>query len=217
MLSELFSDLPFAKVPFAVQTDFLRPNYLNDELDVVYENDASSDDWRFVGHMNGKEHFTIVSLPVDNMLEASAHRPDQPAFQADEMLLSPWTTDCTGYLQVSRFYELLNVAVEQWFPRALDMSFHELHTVRGGGIPTVVMRTRCREFPRAGETVRIWIRPTNIGQKSLTYTCWLVRGDECLLENEQTIVFIKRNGREFESILIPDKVRERLQEQYVAA
>ena len=216
MLSELFTELPFAITPFAMQTDFTRPNYLADELDVVYENGDSSDDWSFTERMNGKEHFSVKSLPSGNVLDASAHRPDKPAFQSDRVLLAPWTSDCTGYLQVSRFFELLNIAVEQWFPRALDMSFHELHTVRGGGIPTVVMCTKCRELPRAGESVTIWIRPTEIGHKSLTYTCWLVRGDECLLENEQTIVFVKSDGRDFESIPIPEGVRERLQEQYVA-
>lgn len=211
MLGELFPELPFAKVPFAMQTDFFKSNYLADEIQITFE-----DGWSFTGRMGDTKHFSIESLPVDNVLDASAHRPDKPAFQSDSMLLAPWTTDCTGYLQVSRFYELLNAAVEQWFPRALDMSFHELHTDHGGGIPTVVMRTRCRELPRAGEEIKIWIRPTEIGRKSLQYTCWLVRGSECLLENEQTIVFIKRNGRDFQTIPIPDGVRERLQEQYVA-
>lgn len=213
MLSELFPELPFAETPFAMQTDFLRPNYLADQLQVSFE---VADGWCFTGRKDGKEHFTVKSLPEDDVLDASAHRPDKQAFQSDAMQLAPWTTDFTGYLQVSRFFELLNVAVEQWFPRSLGMTFHELHTVRGGGIPTVVMRTRCRELPRGGDTVTIWIRPTKIGEKSLTYTCWLVRGDECLLENEQTIVFIRRSGRDFESVPIPDSIRERLQEQYVA-
>ena len=84
-------------------------------------------------------------------------------------------------------------------------------------MPTVVLRTRCRELPLAGESVTIWIRPTEIGEKSLKYTSWLIRGDECLLETEQIIVFVKVNGREFRTIPIPDGIRERLQEQYVAA
>jgi acyl-CoA thioesterase FadM len=84
-------------------------------------------------------------------------------------------------------------------------------------MPTVVLRTRCRELPRAGESVTIWVRPTAIGGKSLTYTTWMVQDDECLLETEQVIVFIKRKGREFISMPIPDEIREGLQEQYVAA
>ena len=35
MLSELFADLPFAMAPFAMQTDFLKPNYLGDQLSVA--------------------------------------------------------------------------------------------------------------------------------------------------------------------------------------
>ena len=225
MLSELFADLPFAKAPFAMQTDFLKPNYLGDELQIVYEHDSSRlkpllhrGGWSFVGFKDGAEHFSMSSLPeAESLLDASAHRPDKPSFQSDTIDIAPWLTDCSGHLQVSRFFELINVAVEQWFPRALALSFHELHTVHHGGIPTVVMRTRCRELPRAGETVTMWIRPTKIGKKSLRYTSWLVRGDECLLENEQTIVFVKLNGRDFQTIPIPDGMRERLQEQYVAA
>ena len=218
MLGEFFTDLPFANAPFAIQTDFLKPNYLGDQLDIARESNSSSGDWAFTGRMGDTKHFSIRSVAQQQgELDASAHRPDQPAFQSDAILIAPWTTDCTGYLQVSRFYELINVAVEQWFPRTLAMSFHELHTLRCGGIPTVVMRTRCRELPRAGDSVTIWIRPTRIGGKSLEYTSWLVRGDECLLENEQTIVFIKLNGRDFQTIPIPDGMRERLQDQYVAA
>jgi 4-hydroxybenzoyl-CoA thioesterase len=120
-------------------------------------------------------------------------------------------------LQVSRYFELVNVSVEQWFPRALGISFHELHTVQGGGIPTVMMRTRCRKLPRAGETVTMWIRPAAIGNKSLTYTSWMVRGDECLLENEQTVVFVELTDGDFRPIPIPDGIRAGLEEQYVAA
>lgn len=217
ILSELFEDLPFAKRPFAMQTEFLKSNCLGDQLDINYENDPSSGDWAFTGRMGEVKHFLIASLPRDERaLDPSGHRPDQPAFQSDAMLMAPWATDCTGYLQVSRYYELLNAAVEQWFPRTLATSFKKFHLVNGYGMPTVVLRTRCRELPRAGESVKIWIRPTKIGGKSLTYTTWLVRGDECLLETEQIIVFIKVHGREFQPMPIPDEIRQGLQEQYVA-
>lgn len=216
VLSELFGELPFAQAPFAIQTDFFRPNYLGDNL--VVEADYNADDWSFIGRMDDAKHFSIRSLPLnERQLDPSAHRPDRSAFQSDEIEIGPWTTDCTGYLQISRFFELVNVAVEQWFPRTLGMSFHELHTVRGSGIPTVTMRTHCRELPRAGDSVTMWIRPTGIGRKSLAYTSWLVREETCLLQNEQTIVFVKLSGRGFASIPIPAGIRQGLEKQYVAA
>jgi len=218
ILSELYADLPFATTPFAMQTEFLKSNVLGDQLDITYENDPSSGDWAFTGRMGDAKHFLIASLPREEReLDATAHRPDQPAFQSGAMLIAPWASDCTGYLQLSRYYELLNAAVEQWFPGKLGTSFKEFHLAKGYGMPTVLLRTRCRELPRAGESVTIWIRPTRIGRKSLTYTTWLVRGDECLLETEQIIVFVKVKGREFKTMPIPDEIRERLLEQYVAA
>jgi 4-hydroxybenzoyl-CoA thioesterase len=225
VLSELFGELPFAKAPFAMQTDFLKPNYLGDEIQIASEGSHSrlkpllqESSWSFTGRMNGTEHFSIRSLPLkERQLDPFAHRPDRSAFQSDEIEIAPWTTDFTEYLQVSRFFELVNVAVEQWFPRTLGMSFHELHTVRGSGIPTVSMRTHCHELPRAGDSVTLWIRPTKIGSKSLTYTTWLVRGGTCLLQNEQTVVFIKLIGRDFQTIPIPGGIRAALEKQYVAA
>lgn len=217
MLSELFADVPFARAPFEVRTDFFKPNYLGDRLIVVREKNSSTGEWSFTGSIGDTKHFSIASLPgTRDKLEATAHRPDKPAFQADAMQLSPWTTDCTGFLQLSRYFELLNAAVEQWFPRALDTSFHGYHA-EGLGIPTVVMKTRCRELPAAGQTVSVWIRPTKIGEKSLTYTTYLVRDNQCLLENEQVIVFVKIDGHHFHTMPIPDMMRERLREQYVAA
>lgn len=214
ILSELYPDLPFAEAPFALETRFLKPNYLGDEIGVIYDRDKQS----FTGRKGDVTHFTISALPhAENALAATAHRPDQTAFRSNPMGMAPWVTDCTGHLQVSRYFELLNFAVEQWFSRSLAMPFRHLHTERGWGMPTVVIRTRCRELPRAGETVDIRIRPTRIGGKSLTYTCWLVRDDECLIENEQTVVFIRFRGSQFETISIPAELRARLQDSHVAA
>jgi 4-hydroxybenzoyl-CoA thioesterase len=218
ILSELFAELPFAEVPFAMQTDFLKPNILGDQLNITYDTNPSSGDWAFTGRMGDAKHFTIASLPQEERkLDRFAHCPDQPAFRSDAIRIAPWASDCTGYLQVSRYYELLNAAVEQWFPRTLATTYYEFHVANRFGMPTVKMRTQCRELPRVGDSVTIWIRPTTIGQKSLTYTCWMVRGDECLLQNDQTIVFVKVNGADFQTIPIPDEMRTRLQEQYVAA
>jgi acyl-CoA thioesterase FadM len=218
ILSELYPDPPFSTAPFAMQTEFVNSNVLGDQLDITFENNPSSGDWAFTGRMGDTKHFLIASLSREEReLGATAHRPDQPAFQSGAMPIAPWATDCTGHIQVSRYYEFLNAAVEQWFPETLGTSFKEFHLEKGYGMPTVVLRTRCRGLPEAGEAVKIWIRPTRIGGKSLTYTTWLVRDDECLLETEQIIVFIKVKDREFRPMPIPDDIRERLQEQYVAA
>ena len=228
LLSELFAELPFDDVPFAMQTNFIKPNYLGDEILVgfedsrldksVSEQETPGGEWSFTGRMGGTPHFSIQSLPYEKMpLNPAAHRPGLPAFQSAPIRIARWTTDASGYLQVSRFFELANLAVEQWFAESLGLTFRDLHADRRDGIPTVRMRTHCRELPRMGDTTTMWIRPTKIGGKSLTYTSWLVREDDCLLQNEQTIVFVELHGDHFKTMRIPRDLRERLEAQYVAA
>ena len=212
LLAQAFPELEVFEPPFAIHTEFLRPNYLGDELDVSFESDAG--EWTFRGRLSGKEHFIVKSLPDIAKEEGAAPRA---AFTTDVMAIEPWMTDATTRLQFSRYFELLSFAVEEWFADSLDMTFRKLHGEHDAGIPTVLMHTRCRDLPRLGDVVEIRIAPTKVGTASLTYTSWMLRGDECLLANEQTIVFIRREGRQFHSIRIPDALRERLQEQHVAA
>lgn len=218
LLSQAFPDLPIRAAPFAMRTEFRKSNKLGDKVRIVFDADGPAPGWSFSGQMDDSEHFSMCALPSDTGQPVSgAHLPETSAFCADSLNVAAWATDHTGYLQVSRFFELVNFAVEQWFEELLDMPFHELHMIRGLGIPTVEMTTRCRELPRFGDSVTMWVRPIKIGSRSLTFTSWLVQGDECLIENEQVIVFVRMIENGFETITIPDDIRARLEAQLVEA
>jgi len=212
LLSQAFPEVPAVAAPFAMCAEFRKSNRLGDKLRIVHE--TSGTEWSFSARLDGVEHFKICSLPSkDSQLTANAHRPDESAFLAKTETLGSWATDHTGCLQVSRFFEYANIAVEQWFEETLGMSFAQMHLVHKLGIPTVKMTTRCRELPRIGNSVTMWVRPMKIGSRSLTYNTWLVRDDQCLIENEQVIVFARMTENGFEMIAIPDDVRARLEEQ----
>lgn len=214
LLSQEFPALPFANAPFAMKTRFRKANTLGDQLQIVYCNDEDSDSWSFSGQMDGNEHFSVSALPVEEArLATDAHGPASTAFSAEPTIIAPWASDHSGSLQASRFFELVNSTVEQWFESLLDVPFYELHVVRGLGIPTVEMNTRCRELPRVGESVSMRIRPTRIGSRALTFSTWLIRDDQCLMENEQVVVFVQMTDDGFETIAIPDDIRTRLDEQ----
>ncbi|MDP6994308.1 MAG: hypothetical protein QGF87_08120 [Woeseiaceae bacterium] len=214
LLSQAFPEFPVASAPFAMKTRFRKPNRLGDQLQIGFCEDEDRECWSFTGQMDGNEHFSVSAMPLgESQLAQDAHRPESTAFCAEVTSIEPWASDHSGCLQVSRFFELVNSAVEQWFEKLLDMPFHELHMVRGIGIPTVEMSTRCGELPRIGETVSLMIRPAHIGSRALTYKTWLVRDDRCLLENEQVIVFVKMTADGFEMITIPDDIRTRLNRQ----
>ncbi len=216
LLCQAFPELPIQAAPFAMKTEFRRSNRLGDEVRIIFDVGGPGDGWSFSGQMDQREHFSIRSLPLsDAPLVADAHRPQAHAFSASPLNVAAWATDHTGHLQVSRFFELVNFAVEQWFEEMLEIPFYELHMIRRLGIPTVEMNTRCRELPRIGDSVTMWVRPTKIGSRSLAFTSWLVRGEECLIENEQVIVFVSMSDDGFETIVIPDDVRARLEAQRV--
>ena len=44
-----------------------------------------------------------------------------------------------------------------------------------------------------------------------------MRDGACLLQNEQTIVFVEPEGGRFRTVRIPDDMRQRLEDQHVAA
>lgn len=214
LLSQAFPELPIGAAPFAMKTTFRKSNRLGDKVNIVYASQGPASGWSFSGQMDNCEHFSVRGLPLEDERPAlEAHRPQEPAFRADALNVAAWATDHSGYLQVSRFFELVNFAVEQWFEELLGMPFHELHMVLGLGIPTVEMTTCCRELPRLGDLVTMWVRPKKIGSRSLVFTTWLVRDDGCLIENEQVVVFIRMTEGGFETITIPEDIRARIEAQ----
>lgn len=216
LLGEYFPESPLSKVPFAYLLKFIKPNHLGDQIRIVHRHNRASDAWSFTGCMGDAEHFSIHSLPsAESQLGTDAHSPGAPTFRAETEIVGAWAAGHDGFLHISRYYELNNVAVEQWFDRALNLSFHELHTIRRNGIPTVELQTRCRELPRLGDSIQMWIRPTHIGNRSVHYKTWLLRDDVCLMETEQKIVFVSLNANGFESEVLPDALRQRLGEQMV--
>jgi 4-hydroxybenzoyl-CoA thioesterase len=116
-------------------------------------------------------------------------------------------------MHLSRYFEFLNTAIEEWFEDTLDTPFHELHVDRKIGIPTVQFNTRIRELPRSEDEVSIRFQPTKIGQRAMTFKSWLVSGDQCFVENEQVIVFVRMLAAGYESIPIPEYIREKFLEQ----
>lgn len=211
-----FPGLPFARPPLAIRTHFLRPNRLGDELMLECRHDPDRGDWSVTGRMNGADCFTMESRPVLPSLPADAHRPERPAFTSDAGELNSWALDQHGRLHLSRYFEFLNMAIEEWLEDVLELKFHEMHVGRKVGIPTVQFDTRVAALPAAGERLSIWIRPTEIGSRALTFTSWLVKNGRCLVQNEQVVVFVRMLADGYESIAIPDDIRSVLLEQLTA-
>lgn len=203
-----FPNVPFVHTPFAIETRFLRPNRLGDRLRLALEHNAGMSEWSLTGRMNGEEHFSIRPLPPEEAkLSPVAHQSEKAPFSTEPERVGEWTAGRDARMLMSRYFEVHNMAVEEWFEQTLDLPFHALHVGRNVGIPTVMFTTRCRELPMVGDKTNMLIRPTKLGNRAMSLTSWFVRGDECLIENEQVVVFVRMLENGYESIPIPDDIR----------
>jgi acyl-CoA thioesterase FadM len=214
MVLKCFPDVPIGRAPVGVKTQFLKPNRLGDRLTLHYE--SGSDSWKVTGRMDDRDHFSMTSLDGDESPGADADPADSTSFQTNPEIVGEWMSDRSGHMTTSRYFEAVNMAIEEWFEESLDMPFHELHVGRRVGIPTVQFVTRIDSLPATGEAYSIRIRPTKLGGRSMSFTSRLVCGDTCLVKNEQVVVFVRMKRDGYESIEIPGFVRDafasRLQE-----
>jgi len=201
--------LPLFSPPTAFVIEFRKANRLGDKIQIVLDSAASPDEWSVTGQMNGDDYFTVRPMaPERSMLSPDAHLSQTSAFATIDIPVGEWMSDRQGHMYLSRYFETLNVSIEKWFEATLDLPFHQLHVERRIGIPTVRFQTKCRELPKVGDTVRMLFRPIRIGSRSMTSRSWMVRGDECLVETEQVIVFVRMQENGFETIEIPEYVRD---------
>ena len=208
ILHENFPRLPLYSPPVNFQIEFLRPNRLGDRRELVSEQSTNSAGWSVSGKMDEQDCFVIKSADeVTPTLASDAHQVHTNAYMNGDQVVGEWSVDRNSQMYLSRYFELLNIAVEEWFEDTLQMPFYRLHVEHQIGIPTATFSTRCRALPNLGDTISLWVQPMRIGQRSMTARSWLVRGDECLIETQQVIVFVRMLEKDYETVVIPDDVR----------
>ena len=201
-----FPELAPPDAPFELETEFRKATPLGTRISLAVE--AATDGWRLTGMLEQDVHFTMrYRRQRTATLGQEDHQPERPAFCSDPMPVRDWAAGPNGRLHLSRYYELVNSAVEQWFERALHTPFPRLHQEHAS-IPTVMLATRCRGLPRLEEEVRIWIRPGRIGGRSVHFDSWLVGPDGCLAQTSQVIVFAGIGPGGLHSIAIPRALRQ---------
>ena len=196
MIARCFPWLPLDAPPYVVDTQFLKPNRLGDQLNLEVEAAANSRCWSVDGMMMGETHFTMRSMPIDDLGEAGMPRY---SFETASVPVGDCSVGKDGKLLLSRSFELVNVAIEEWFEDSLGLPFHELHVGRKTGIPTARFSTSVRCLPTAGSTVTVGIRPTKIGNRSMQFTSWIASDDDWLIRNDQVVVFVRMLDGDYET------------------
>jgi len=216
LLHANFPQLPLFSTPLRFSMEFRRPNRLGDRIELVGARTDDSAAWSVTGKMNGKDHFVVRVASEDESPGSSNFQVNEHAYSLDEQVIGQWSVDQKAHLFLSRYFELLNIAVEEWFEETLQLPFHRLHVERGIGIPTANFSVRCARLPKLGDTINIRMLPVRLGQRSMTVRSWLMCGDECNIETDQTIVFVRMLENGYETIQIPANVREAFQSKMEA-
>jgi len=212
ILHQNFPRLPLYLPPVNFQMAFLRPNRLGDCIELVAEQSPKSAAWSVSGKMDDQDCFVVKSADdATTMLLSDAHLSHMSSFMTDDHVVGEWSVDQNSQMFLSRYFELLNIGVEEWFEDTLQMPFYRMHVEHKIGIPTVTFSTRCNALPILGDTISLRIKPIRIGQRSMTSRSWLIRSDECLIETEQVIVFVRMLAKGYETVVIPDAVRNAFQ------
>lgn len=210
MIAQAYPELALDGAPFTLAVEFTKPTPLGTRLRLALRTSPPDGDWQLSGGSGDEEQFSMAwqARPEDTP-QPRDHDPARPAFRSDVMRIDGWAAGPGARLQLSRYYEFVNAAVEQWFETELRLPFRQLHGDRAG-IPTVSLLTRCAELPRLGDEIRIWIRPTRIGSRSVRFDSCLVNARGCLIRTSQAIVFVRLEQRGFRSAPLPAALRSAL-------
>lgn len=206
MVQRAIPAVPINTLPCGIKTQFFRPNRFGDRIELSFECGDTAANWSVAGRTDGERHFSMSPIDVedtDGILAASVSAP----FSTTEMDVGEWCVGRNGHMHLSRYFEFLNMAIEEWFEDALNLPFAELHVGRKIGIPTVQFDTQIVSMPRLDDRVSIHIRPDRLGRRAMTFTSWLVGNGHCHVVNEQVVVFVRMLAEGYESIDIPDYIR----------
>ena len=210
MIAEIFPEVAIQEFPFDLAIRFLRPNRLGDDIKMCLE--QSADGWAVSGRMES-ECFSVALSGSDKDDEPEQYQGELASFETGEFTIQDWMCGPSGQLHLSRYYELVNHTVEQWFDASLGMTFSDLHVARNLGVPTVQLDTHCQRLPASGKVVSIGLRPLSVGASAVHLLTGLASAGETLLVTRQVIVFVELSDKKIRSTQIPGELRNRLVEQ----
>lgn len=127
-----------------------------------------------------------------------------PAFVSHQKILFQHC-DPARIVFYPRYFELLNMVVEEWFELGIGIPFAEMHIDREEGIPTVKIEALFMAPSRLGEVVDFSLQVVRIGNSSVELLVTAECKGEKRLEIKLTLVHI--SNLEGKSIPWPDDMR----------
>ena len=109
-----------------------------------------------------------------------------------------------------RYFEMINLTVEEWFRTGLDWGFQQMHEVDDRGIPTARIAVDFKAPSRLGDVLDWSLVVKRIGTSSLDVEIVASCEGEERLNCQSTLVqFVKSTGR---PVAWDEKIRNRIAE-----
>lgn len=107
-----------------------------------------------------------------------------------------------------RYFEMINLTVEEWFRIGLDWGFHQMHEIDDRGIPTAKIAVDFSAPSRLGDVLDWSLEVKRIGTSSLDIEIVARCSGELRLTCRSTLVqFVKSTGR---PVAWDAKIRDRI-------
>lgn len=126
-----------------------------------------------------------------------------------QVLLPVRQSQCgrNGLLHMSRYFELTNRVVEDWFADALGTSFADIHLQQRRGVPTVQLDFHLHTPLRAGEQAVLRLTVSSVSQRALKLRIEGRCGTEPRFTTDAVLVFADLEGERPRSTEIPPSLR----------
>lgn len=117
--------------------------------------------------------------------------------------------DPAGIVFYPRYFEMVNMVVEDFFDRALGASFAAMGE-RGEGVPTVHVECDFVRASQIGDVVTFELALERIGRSSFSIRVRAHRGGEDRFRMRGTLVYVN-TGPPYRPLALPPAIRERMQ------
>ncbi|GJL81844.1 MAG: 4-hydroxybenzoyl-CoA thioesterase [marine bacterium B5-7] len=116
--------------------------------------------------------------------------------------------DAAGIVFYPRYFEMMNLTIEEWFAQALGCSYNELHFKRRLGIPTAHIDIGFTAPSRLEETIRFNLSLLELRNSAFVLEHRVTHGSEQRLRAVHRLVCASLD--ELKPVPIPLDIRERM-------
>lgn len=114
----------------------------------------------------------------------------------------------SGKLQASRYFELVNRVVEEWFGGPLGFSFAAMHDgTRQVGIPTVRLELEVAHAVSLGEELRLSLQLVRAGRSSIELVVAADCEEQARFDARVVLVLTDTSGVQLRGLEIPPALR----------